>query len=127
MRNNPNVSVIIPSYNHTYYLDESIQGVLNQTFLDFEIIILDDKSTDNSLEIFNKYKDNPHISQIVVNVINSVPPFKRRHKGFDFKGNVIWNADSDDSCSRAFLERLVPSHQKEELLINDNCVYGRST
>ncbi len=52
----------------------SIYKVLNQTYHNFEMFILDDNSADNSLEIINKYKDNPHISQIVVNVINSGPP-----------------------------------------------------
>lgn len=45
--NNPFISAIIPNYNHAKYLDERIQSVLNQTYQNFELIILDDKSTDN--------------------------------------------------------------------------------
>lgn len=41
---NPKVSVIIPNYNHELYLDERIQSVLNQSYKDFEVIILDDVS-----------------------------------------------------------------------------------
>ena len=52
--NKPFVSVIIPNYNHAKYLDERIQSVLTQTYQNFEIILLDDKSTDNSVEIINK-------------------------------------------------------------------------
>ena len=58
MDKQPLVSIIIPNYNHAQYLDERIQSVLKQTYQNFEVIILDDKSTDNSLEVINKYKDN---------------------------------------------------------------------
>ena len=104
----PYVSVVIPNYNHAHYLDCRIQSVLNQTFTDFEVIILDDKSTDNSLQIINKYKDNPHITQIVLNEKNSGSPFIQWNKGFNLaKGELIWIAESDDSCEATFLETLV--------------------
>lgn len=48
---NPLVSVIIPNCNHARYLEERIDSVLNQTYRNFEVIILDDCSTDNSCEI----------------------------------------------------------------------------
>ena len=57
---NPKVSVIIPNYNHEKYLDERIQSVLNQTYTDFEVIILDDVSKDNSKDVIEKYRSNPH-------------------------------------------------------------------
>ena len=103
----PLVSVIIPNYNQARFLDERIQTVLNQTYQNFEVIILDDKSTDNSVEVINKYKDNPHVSHIVVNEENSGSPFKQWHKGFELsKGKWIWIAESDDSCKPGFLETL---------------------
>ena len=54
--NSPLVSVIIPNYNHAKFLDERIQSVLNQTYQNFEVIILDDKSTDNSVELSTNIK-----------------------------------------------------------------------
>lgn len=106
--NNPFVSVIIPNYNHAQFLDERINSVLRQAYKNFEIIILDDNSTDNSLEVIKKYKDNPHISQIVVNSENSGSPFLQWHKGFRLaKGELIWIAESDDCCSATFLSRLI--------------------
>ncbi len=49
------VSVILPSYNHEKYISETIESVLNQTFRDFELIIIDDHSPDNSTKIIKKY------------------------------------------------------------------------
>ena len=112
--NTPLVSVIIPNYNHARYLDERIQSVLNQTYQNFELIILDDKSTDNSLEVINKYRDNPHVSQIVVNEENSGSTFKQWHKGFELaKGELIWIAESDDKCEKEFLETLLRFFEQE--------------
>lgn len=54
---NPKVSVLVPVYNHEKYLKETIDSVLNQTFEDFELLINDDCSTDNSSAIINSYTD----------------------------------------------------------------------
>ncbi len=115
----PLVSVIIPNYNHARFLDERIQSVLNQTYQNLEVIILDDKSTDNSVEVINQYKDNPHISQIIINEKNSGSPFIQWNKGFELaKGDIIWIAESDDSCSPFFLERLIPLHLKSDAVFS---------
>lgn len=53
----PALSVFITNYNHAEYLSQSIESVLNQTFKDFELIIVDDGSTDNSLDIICHYKE----------------------------------------------------------------------
>lgn len=52
----PKISVIIPVYNVEKYLPECIESILNQTFQDFEIICVDDGSTDRSLDILQEYK-----------------------------------------------------------------------
>lgn len=116
--NNPLVSVIIPNYNHSKFLDERIQSVLNQTYQNFELIILDDKSTDNSVEVINRYKDNPHVSAVVVNEENSGSTFKQWHKGFELaKGDVVWIAESDDSCDEKLLESLVQGYQDSNAVL----------
>lgn len=105
------VSVIIPNYNHARYLDERIQSVLNQTYQNFEVIILDDKSTDDSREVIEKYRNNPHISAIVYNAENSGSTFKQWNRGISMaKGELIWIAESDDSCSPKQLEVLVDNY-----------------
>lgn len=55
---NPLVTIAIPSYNHAKYIGETIQSALDQTFQDFEILIVDDSSTDNTLEIIKKFTDS---------------------------------------------------------------------
>ena len=53
----PKVTVILTSYNHAKYIRETIDSILNQTFKDFELIIWDDASIDESWEIIQSYKD----------------------------------------------------------------------
>ena len=57
MKENPKVSVILTSFNHEKYIREAIESVLNQTFTDFELIIWDDASIDNSWDVINEYLD----------------------------------------------------------------------
>lgn len=106
--NTPLVSVIVPNYNHARFLDERMESILGQTFQNFEVIILDDVSTDNSREVIEKYRNDPHVSQIVYNEQNSGSPFKQWNKGFSLaKGKLVWITESDDSCDHTILERLV--------------------
>ena len=53
----PKVSILLTSYNHEKYIGESIESILNQTYTDFELVILDDASTDNSVKIIKSFKD----------------------------------------------------------------------
>ena len=53
----PKVSILLTSYNHGNYIGESIQSILDQTYKDFELVILDDASTDNSVEVIRSFKD----------------------------------------------------------------------
>ncbi len=89
------ISVIVPNYNHARFLKRRIDSILNQTYQDFELILLDDCSSDDSCDILLSYKDNPHVSQIVFNDENSGTPFKQWDKGIRMaKGKWIWIAES---------------------------------
>ena len=57
IRQTPKVSVVIPCYNHGHYIDDAINSILQQTFKDFEFIIVNDGSNDSSLDIIKNYKD----------------------------------------------------------------------
>ncbi|HYW21520.1 MAG TPA: glycosyltransferase [Nodularia sp. (in: cyanobacteria)] len=104
----PKVSVIIPNYNHARFLEQRIETVLNQTYQNFEIIFLDDNSTDNSREVFSKYAKHPKISHAIFNETNSGSPFKQWNKGFSLaRGEYIWIAESDDFAELRLLEELV--------------------
>ena len=102
------VSIIIPNYNYARYLNERINSILDQTFSDFEIILLDDASTDNSVEILDKYKNNPLVSHCIVNKENSGYVFRQWEKGINLaRGKYIWIAESDDLATPDFLEKTV--------------------
>lgn len=110
----PLVSVIIPNYNHAKYLEQRILSVLNQTYPNFEVIILDDKSSDNSEQIINRFRENQKVSHIVINKENSGSTFIQWNKGFDLaKGELIWIAESDDYCEPNFLEKCVNEFKQD--------------
>lgn len=103
-----NISVIVPNFNHASYLEKRIYSILNQTYQDFELIILDDKSSDNSKEAIEQYRNHPKVSQIIYNKINSGSPFKQWQKGINLAiGKYIWIAESDDFADSSFLEKTV--------------------
>ena len=82
------------------------------------MIILDDVSKDNSRDVIEKYRNNPHVSHIVYNTENSGSTFKQWAKGFNLaKGELIWIAESDDSCSSYLLKSLVDEFNKDENLV----------
>lgn len=103
------VSVILPNYNHAKFLNKRIESIINQSYKSFELIILDDCSTDNSRDIINRYKDSEHVSHIVFNNENSGSTFHQWEKGFALaKGEYIWIAESDDYSDPDFLQKMVP-------------------
>jgi glycosyltransferase involved in cell wall biosynthesis len=112
------VSVIIPNFNHAKYLKQRIDSILNQTYRDFEIIILDDCSTDNSRDIIDDYTSRfPSITSYY-NSSNSGSPFIQWDSGVDkAKGEFIWIAESDDFAEPSFLE-------KTAAIMNDNETLG---
>ena len=104
----PKVSVIIPNYNHAPYLRRRLESVLNQTYRDFEIIYLDDASTDNSDEVFAPFAADERI-RAWRNSTNTGIPSKQWNKGvLEARGEYIWIAESDDYADERFLELLVP-------------------
>ena len=103
----PKVSVVIPNYNHARYLRRRIDSVLQQTYQDFEIILLDDNSTDDSRQILSSYAGDPRV-RLEFNSANSGSPFKQWNKGVRMaRSEYVWIAESDDYADERFLERLV--------------------
>ena len=84
-----------------------MESVLGQTYQDFEVLLMDDCSTDESRSIISEYKDNPRI-RVELNEENSGSPFKQWNKGVRLaEGKYIWIAESDDYADQRLLERLV--------------------
>lgn len=116
------VSVIIPNYNHAAYLKQRIDSVLCQTYQDFEVIILDDCSTDDSKEVIQSYAQHPKVSHIVLNTTNSGGPFFQWEKGINLaKGKYIWIAESDDWCEPSLLADLVQGIEKDADCVISYC------
>ena len=105
----PKVSIIVPNYNHAQYLQQRFDSIFNQSYQDFEVIILDDCSTDNSRKIIELYSNHPKVSHIVNNDLNGGTSYKQWYKGIELaQGELIWIAESDDWCDCKLLEVLVP-------------------
>jgi len=113
----PLVSIIVPNYNHAKYLPQRLESILKQTFQDFELILLDDHSTDNSFEVLLEYANHPKVSHLLLNEKNSGSPFIQWNRGVNLaKGDIIWIAESDDVSDKDFLSTLVPKFEADEKL-----------
>jgi len=103
----PLVSIIVPNYNHAHFLPERLSSIRNQTFSNYELIILDDASSDQSLSVIRaELADFPH--QLIINKQNSGSPCSQWLKGIkQARGRYVWIAESDDSCSPDFLACMI--------------------
>ncbi len=101
------VSIIVPVYNSQAYIEQSICSIQNQSFSDWELIIIDDCSKDNTLAICKEFaKGDPRI-KVIESEVNGGPS-KARNRGIEIaKGEYIAFVDSDDTVEVDFLEKLV--------------------
>ena len=89
----PKISIILPVYNAEKYIGNAVDSVLNQTFADFELIIVDDGSTDNTSDIINQFED----IRIKIITQDNLGPGAARNNAFKIaKGDYIMYLDSDD-------------------------------
>lgn len=110
----PILSVIIPVYNVSFYLEECLSSVVHQSLQDIEIICINDGSTDNSLEILKKWgkKDN----RIVILNQENKGVSAARNEGLKIaKGNYITFVDADDMVCPNIYSSLIPKMQIYEL------------
>jgi glycosyltransferase involved in cell wall biosynthesis len=112
MIKNPIVSVIIPTYNRAHLIVRAIRSVLNQTYQDFEIIVIDDGSTDNTEEIIRGFKDKKvkYIKKYKENKGSSIA----RNIGIKVaRGKYIAFLDSDDEWLPEKLDKQIKVLQSE--------------
>jgi len=100
---NPLVSIIIPNYNHARYLGDAIRSVLNQDYSNFEIIVVDDGSTDNSREVAEQFGDKIHY----IYQENAGLSAARNTGVRTSTGSLIGVLDADDMYEPKFLDTLV--------------------
>lgn len=122
---NPKVTVFMPVYNTEKYLNESIKSILNQTYKNFELLIIDDGSTDNSLHIIKSFKDNR--IKVYENKVNKGLPYTR-NLGLNLaNGEYIAFMDSDDISELNRLEVQVKflDENLEYNIISSNAYIGK--
>lgn len=112
---NIKVSVIIPVYNTEQYLRHCLDSVIKQTFKDIEIIVINDCSTDNSLQIIEQYKQKDN-RFVVVNLSKNEGQGKARNIGLETaKGEYVVFVDSDDWIIPEYVEILHSEITKNDL------------
>lgn len=100
------VSVVITAYNLEGWLDKAISSVISQTYKNIEIIIVNDRSTDDTYKVIHKYKHNNNV--IVINNIENVGAGSSRKIGIAHStGDFVLLLDGDDYISKDFIESLV--------------------
>lgn len=119
--NHKKVSVIVPNYNYANYLPERLNSILNQTYPIYEIIILDDCSKDNSIEVIEKYiSKHPNVNiKFIPNKENSGCVSAQWLKGIEnAKGEYFWIAEADDICKNNFLEQVMKGFENKDVVIS---------
>jgi glycosyltransferase involved in cell wall biosynthesis len=116
----PRVSVVIPNYNYANYLEPRINSVISQNFPIYELIILDDASTDESLDIIDKVASSVTVDvRLSVNEANTGSPFTQWHKGVCLaRGDLVWIAEADDLCAPEFLQEVIAPFQDESVVLS---------
>ena len=110
----PLVSVIMPTYNHAKFLDKAIESVLSQTYKNFELIIIDNYSEDDTEKIVASYKDDRIIYLKFRN--NGIIAASRNHGIKHSHGEYIAFLDSDDFWHKQKLEKQLPHFGTPEII-----------
>jgi len=103
----PMVSVILPTYNRECYLAESIESVLAQTYTNFELLIVNDCSTDQTAEMLNDFRKKDHRIRVIDNETNKGAPASRNIAVNLAGGKYLAMMDSDDISLPARFEKQV--------------------
>lgn len=123
-KNKPLISVIMPAYNAEKYISNAIESILNQTFKKFELIIINDFSTDKTLDIIKSFKKKDPRIEIVNNDMR-LDIARTLNKGIDMaKSNMIARMDADDIAfsNRLELQYKLISSSKNIAVVGANIV-----
>ena len=118
----PLVTVVVPNYNHGRFLRERLDSIVGQKFQDFELILLDDCSNDDSCTILREYAANRAGTKTSFNSVNSGSTFKQWNRGVLMAtGKYVWIAESDDYADERLLGSLVGCLESEPQAALCNC------
>lgn len=113
------ISVIVPNYNYHGYLEARIASILNQTHPIFELIVLDDGSTDDSVAEIERVAGAFRRELVLIeNPVNSGNVFAQWAKGVAMaKGDLVWLAEADDLADPAFLDELAAFFARRDMAL----------
>ena len=115
---NDKVSIIMPCYNSEKFIKDAIESVLKQTYQNWELIIIDDNSTDNSTIIVESYKRKDFRIKLLKNSNNTRMPATPRNIGIlSANGRYIAFLDSDDIWYPSKLENQIPLFKDEKCAV----------
>ena len=113
----PKLTIILPSYNHQKFLKQRLDSIINQTFTDWQLIIIDDNSTDGSIDVLKNFtNDNKSIvKHLVINPNNSGSGYNSWKKGIELADTeYIWIAETDDYSAPSFLLDSINALEKNK-------------
>lgn len=115
---NKKVSIIIPVYNAENFIEKGIKSVLDQTYKNIELLLINDGSKDNSLSIIEKWeKKYPNIIKVYSHKNMGVG--KTRNKGLDYaSGEYVCFIDADDYIDNDYIEKLVDNIKKNDIIVS---------
>lgn len=120
---NPRVSVVIPNFNYGQFLSEALDSVLNQSFTDYEVLIIDNFSTDGSREVVRS-KNSSKLTFVQFENRGSIAA--ARNKGLSIaRGQYIAFLDSDDYWLRTKLEMQVPLMMTSDISYHNLKLFGQ--
>lgn len=115
----PRVSVIVPNYNYARYLPQRLASITGQTYRPFEIIFLDDHSSDDSVAVARRLLAEAGIEHRVVANDSNAGPYAQWLRGLEMaRGELVWIAEADDHCEPTLLQALVPAFADPRVVIS---------
>lgn len=112
--NVPFFSISMAVYNTQDFIEESLRSILDQTFQDFELIIVDDGSTDDSMRIVRQYAEGDPRMKVVAHPVNKGLSAARNTGIENAKGRYIWFPDSDDTFAKDLLQNAYDQIKVED-------------
>lgn len=119
----PKVSVVVPNYNYARYLEARLRSIAGQTLPVYEIIVLDDASTDDSLELVQSIRGSLSPEpRVLVNDCNSGSVFRQWLRGAELaRGDYVWIAEADDLAHPGLLEAVVGAMDRDASIVMGYC------